>query len=142
MIKFEIPGEPMAQQRPKFSSCIDPKTGRKITKAYDPVKSKDYKTYIKYIASQHKPAELLQGALKVSLDVYKSIPNSWSNVKKKSAKWGVLRPLTKPDLDNVAKGVLDACTKIIWNDDNQIVELIVRKYYSDNPRIEVIVEAL
>jgi Holliday junction resolvase RusA-like endonuclease len=34
-----------------------------------------------------------------------------------------------PDLDNLAKSVLDALNKVAWNDDQQIVILTLRKLY-------------
>jgi Holliday junction resolvase RusA-like endonuclease len=36
----------------------------------------------------------------------------------------------KPDVDNYAKAILDACNKILWDDDSQIVELKVTKQWS------------
>jgi crossover junction endodeoxyribonuclease RusA len=43
------------------------------------------------------------------------------------------------DLDNI-KALLDSMSKILWNDDSQIVDLHIRKYVSpNNPRIEIIV---
>ena len=50
---------------------------------------------------------------------------------------GNLRPTKKPDLDNVAKIILDSLNKIAYDDDSQIVDLHIRKYYSDNPRVLV-----
>ena len=64
---------------------------------------------------------------------------SISSVKKKQAALQneTLRPTTKPDVDNYAKGVKDACNGILWRDDSQVVELFVRKFYSLNPRVVV-----
>lgn len=47
-----------------------------------------------------------------------------------------------PDLDNLVKGIKDGCTKIIWHDDAQIVEMVVRKFYGMQPRAEVKIEVL
>lgn len=36
----------------------------------------------------------------------------------------------KPDVDNLAKAVLDVCTALrIWHDDAQVVDLRIRKVY-------------
>nr|WP_244887281.1 RusA family crossover junction endodeoxyribonuclease [Lysinibacillus odysseyi] len=55
---------------------------------------------------------------------------------------GKLRPTKKPDCDNLVKGIKDGSSKIIWNDDARIVELIVRKFYGMQPRAEVTVEVM
>ncbi|WP_445477389.1 RusA family crossover junction endodeoxyribonuclease [Lysinibacillus irui] len=53
---------------------------------------------------------------------------------------GELLPTTKPDLDNLIKGIKDGCNKVIWHDDPQIVEMNVRRFYSEQPRAEVTIE--
>jgi Holliday junction resolvase RusA-like endonuclease len=53
---------------------------------------------------------------------------------------GELRPTKKPDLDNLIKGIKDGCNKIIWHDDSQIVDMTMRKFYSEQPRAEVMIE--
>lgn len=40
----------------------------------------------------------------------------------------------KPDLDNLAKAVLDALTAIgVWRDDSQVIELLARKVWVSDP---------
>jgi len=53
---------------------------------------------------------------------------------------GVLRPTTKPDIDNLVKGIKESLSKVLWYDDSQVTELVARKLYSDNPRAEVTIE--
>lgn len=50
---------------------------------------------------------------------------------------GVIRPTKKPDMDNCIKIIADALNKIAYHDDTQIVDCQVRKFYSDDPRVEV-----
>ncbi|XQY90668.1 RusA family crossover junction endodeoxyribonuclease [Metabacillus sp. HB246100] len=137
MIDFIIPGEAVAQGRPRASVN---KRGK--VHVHDPKKSKDFKSYVKLIASQNRPKELLSGPLAVELRVYKPILKSFTLKEKEAAKQGVKRPITKPDLDNHAKGVLDAMNMIIYKDDAQIVDLVVSKFYSDYPRIEIFIKEL
>ena len=54
---------------------------------------------------------------------------------------------TKPDIDNYAKFVLDAITNAcnIWVDDNQVVELVQRKFYAqptEEPYTNIVIEIL
>ncbi len=45
----------------------------------------------------------------------------------------------KHDIDNYCKLLLDACTGILWDDDSQIVSMmIVKSFDKKNPRIELI----
>ncbi|MDP5274001.1 RusA family crossover junction endodeoxyribonuclease [Chengkuizengella axinellae] len=131
MIKFTVLGEPVAQGRPRASA----KGG--FVRMYDPKKSRDFKDYVKLAASEHAPEKLLEGALHMKVKVYKPSLKSFSKKKKLQAENGELRPLTKPDVDNYVKGIKDALNKVIWNDDSQVIELEVSKWYSEKPRVEI-----
>ena len=48
---------------------------------------------------------------------------------------GVEMPCKKPDLDNIAKGILDAMNGIIYKDDVQVVRLSLQKHYSTEPGV-------
>lgn len=109
---------------------------------YDPKKSKDFKQYVKLVASEYKPDQLLSGPLQLDVKVFKPTLKSFSKKKKIEAEQGLLRPISKPDVDNYVKGIKDALNKVIWNDDSQIVDLHVSKFYSETPRIEVAVQML
>lgn len=67
------------------------------------------------------------------------IPKSSSNKRQQMMLSGEILPATKPDADNIAKSVCDALNGIAYRDDSQIVVLHVSKYYSDQPRVEVII---
>lgn len=136
MIEFTVLGEPVAQGRPR-ASTIHGKV-----RMYDPNKSKDFKRYVKLVASQHAPKALLLGPLTMSVTVYKPSLKSFSKKKKAAAEAGTLRPITKPDVDNYVKGIKDAMKGVIWKDDSQVVDLLVSKFYSERPRIEVRIESL
>ena len=46
-------------------------------------------------------------------------------------------PLKKPDVDNVAKIILDALNGIAYRDDKQVVELYVKKSYAGESGVGV-----
>lgn len=140
-IHFTIYGEPVAQGRPRAGK-IQRGRLRGKTILYDPEESRDYKTYLKLAASQQAPEKPLEGPLQLVVHIYRSMPKSFSKKKKAAAEAGEIRPTTKPDADNYLKGVSDAFNKIIWQDDSQIVSATVEKWYSEQPRIEVIVTKL
>ena len=132
-IKIVIPGQPVPQGRPRFSA-------KPFLHAYDPKPSVDYK--VKAAALRNMPQKPLSGELEVEVHVYKETLKSFSKAKKIDAEARILRPITKPDADNYAKGILDALKGIVWEDDGQVVDLIARKYYSMEPRAEVFVRQL
>lgn len=134
MIKFTVYGDPVAQGRPRFTMA----NGH--AKAYDPVKSRDYKAIVRDSALQVRPDKPLDGAIRLTVRAYRQVPKSWSRKKQANAIGGIIRPTTKPDLDNIIKGVKDALKSVIWRDDSQVVELSeCGKWYSDVPRVEVII---
>ncbi|MFC5773709.1 MULTISPECIES: RusA family crossover junction endodeoxyribonuclease [Ectobacillus] len=136
MIAFTVYGEPVAQGRPRASTING------MVRMYDPKKSKDFKQIVKLVAQDYAPTQLLEGPLLLEVKVFKSSLKSFSNKKKLQAEQGILRPTSKPDVDNYVKGIKDACNKVLWKDDSQVVELRVSKWYSEKPRIEVAVQLL
>ena len=56
------------------------------------------------------------------------------------AELGLIRPLKKPDFDNLAKTYSDMTQGILLFDDALIIEGISRKWYSCKPRIENILD--
>lgn len=46
-------------------------------------------------------------------------------------------PIVRPDLDKMVRSVKDALTKVLYNDDCQIVQLLARKEYADQPGVYI-----
>lgn len=130
-ISFTVYGEPVAQGRPRATTF-----GGHV-RLYDPKKSSDFKDYVRLAASEHAPEKLLEGPLSIELNFYRPIPKSLSAKKAAQAEAGVIRPVSKPDVDNYVKGVKDALKGIIWKDDSQVTDLVARKWYGERPRVEV-----
>ena len=53
------------------------------------------------------------------------VPTSWPKKRAAEAKWRT----SKPDADNIAKLVSDACNEIVFGDDAQVADLRVQKVY-------------
>jgi len=129
IITFEVPGEPVAKARPRYNG----NTGT----VYTPAKTKHYETKVKHEAVKHAPKELLTGPLEVKLTFYRPMLKSFSKKRRQEAEDGIYRPITKADVDNLAKSILDPMNGIIYKDDAQVVTLIAEKYYSHEPRVYV-----
>lgn len=134
ILKFTVLGDPVGQGRPRFTTI-----GGHV-KAYDPEKSRNYKAYVKLLASeamQNIGLTLTELPLGVEIIADVGIPASKSKKFKEQASNGLQLPIKKPDVDNVAKIILDSITGIVYKDDKQIVKLTVSKKYSDIPKVEV-----
>lgn len=73
---------------------------------------------------------------RVEFWVYAQIPASWPKAKRARALEGQEHP-GKPDLDNVAKSILDACNGLVYVDDSQVIRISGSKGYDAVPRVEV-----
>ncbi|MBQ4133267.1 MAG: RusA family crossover junction endodeoxyribonuclease, partial [Desulfovibrionaceae bacterium] len=88
----------------------------------------------------YRPAEALKGQIALGVRAYLPIPRCKSQKWKDAAAAGQIRPMTRPDIDNLLKHVMDCLTlSNFWEDDRQVVEYLpgTGKYYSSNPRWEI-----
>ena len=127
-LSFTIPGPPQGKARPVVT-----KHG-----AFTPKKTVAYENLVKMAFVEKYPAHVpLEGAVRVHIYASFQPPKSASKKKLRQMLAHLIKPLVKPDLDNIAKGVCDALNGIAWNDDKQITDLYVGKRYDENPRVEV-----
>lgn len=134
LLKIVIPGSPIGQGRPKFTTI----NGH--AKAYDPEKSRNYKAYVKMLATQAMKEtgfERIDGPCNVVIQAYFEVPKSKSKKFREAALLDQVRPTKKPDADNIVKAIQDALNGLVYKDDACIVNLSCEKFYSDNPRVEV-----
>lgn len=126
---FEI--EPVEQARPRAT-----RMGRGI-RLYDPKKVSVYKKQLAMMCRFQYKKEPIEGPLKVELTFYRHVQSSLSKKERALRLSGSHRPVVKPDTDNYIKSTLDGLNGVLWEDDNQIVDLVAHKYYSDKPRVEI-----
>ena len=112
MIKLTIPGRPVPKDRPRLGL-----RGRKAY-VYTPAKTKEYEKLVGWVAKSAgcRPVE---GPVSVALSVY---------VK------------GRLDADNIAKSILDGLNGVAYEDDDQVVELVVRKHKvqrKEEERVEI-----
>jgi Holliday junction resolvase RusA-like endonuclease len=106
----------------------------------DNAKSKVWKREVAQTAADVYAGDLLTGPLAVEFDFYVSRPRGHfgtgrnAGAVKDSAP---LYPATRPDVLKLARGVEDALTGVVWNDDAQIVDERLTKRYGSPVRVEV-----
>ena len=116
-MRFEIPIKPKAKARPR--------SGRNGA-IYTPITTVEFEKEVKFWVAQQNPKKLC-GPLKADLMFFYARPKVCSKAK-------VLKD-SKPDLDNLVKGVLDALNGICYDDDSQIVDLRAAKRYDEDDTI-------
>ena len=137
-MKIEIPGDPVAQGRPRFY-----RIGNGV-RVVDPAKSRAWKKHAQtHMMQQYKQSPIESGTpVVIVVNVFFPCPKS-DHRKRNPPKrrWHTKRP----DLDNVIKAVKDAGTGFLWYDDSQIVEIHATKLIcaqDESPRVEVRVRGL
>ena len=80
--------------------------------------------------------------LDMRIAAFYSIPKSASKKKRKQMEDGSIRPVKKPDMDNVVKSIADSLNGVAYRDDTQIVDCAVRKFYSDKPRVVITIKEI
>jgi len=127
MISFTVYIAPVAKARPRVSM----RNGRAF--AYTPKKSADYESTI----AAHCPNSPLQGPIALDLQFGIPIPASWSKRKKADAVANIVRPTSRPDIDNYIKAVMDAVNGLAYHDDAQVVSLFAKLVYSESPHVHL-----
>ncbi len=133
-VKFTVLGEPKGKGRPRFNRNTGHAVTPKDTVNYETLVRMEYANQCEDIKFPDK--EMLDMRIKA----FYSIPKSVSKKKRASMLAGELRPTKKPDMDNVIKIIADSLNQIAYRDDTQIVDCQVRKFYSENPRVEVTIK--
>ena len=120
-MNFVVPIDVIPQGRPRFYNKV----------AVDPPNSRQFKKDFSTILKSLKPA-LFTGEVKVELHIYRQASKFKKGVTSK--RYG--------DIDNLVKGIFDAMTGVVWEDDKQISSLYVTKNLADTPRVEISVEEI
>lgn len=134
MINFEVMGEPVGKGRPRFSMV----NGHAM--AFTPAKTASFENLVKLSYSQKYSGLSFSKGEQISavITAYFSVPKSASKKARANMLSGAVRPVKKPDADNIIKSILDALNGIAYYDDSQVVNVICQKYYAENPRTSVI----
>lgn len=130
--EFCVYGEPQGKGRPRFSTvCGNVKTRTpEQTVIYENLVRTEYRSQ----SGKRFPDDAM---LDVRIFAYYSIPKSVSKKKRQAMLDKKVRPTKKPDFDNIGKVICDSLNGIAYRDDAQIVDSMVRKFYSETPRVVV-----
>ena len=137
-IRFTIPGQPFGKERPKFSRAGP------YVRTYTPEKTINYENLVTLYYQQSTRGYMFpdDAMLDVRILAYYEIPKTVSKKKRQEMVEGKIRPTKKPDFDNIGKIICDSLNKLAYRDDAAIVDAQVRKFYSEKPRVEVIIRQI
>lgn len=133
-MKFTVWGKPKAKGRPRLS------TFNGFARAYTPQDTVEYENLIKlsYLqASETQEPIEYDKPIVMTINGYYPIAKNTSKKKKAEMLNGAIRPCIKVDCDNLAKIIADSLNAVAYNDDTQIVDMYIHKWYSEQPRVEV-----
>ena len=123
-MEFIVYGQPRGKERPRFA--------RKTGTTYTPKRTRDYEAHIRSAFKSAPGCERIPAdcSVAVSVEAYFSIPKSYSKASKQACMDNSERPRKKPDGDNILKVVLDALNGLAYEDDRQVVDETIHKYYT------------
>jgi len=135
--QFIVSGAVKGKARPRFRNY------GKFVSTYTTKEDVNYENWVKQCyLEQYREEKPLEGSLRCNIYISMSIPKSTSKKKMLEMFNRDIRPSKKPDCDNIAKSICDALNKIAYNDDSQIVELLVVKTYGEIEQAKIVIESL
>lgn len=137
-VRFTVLGEPKGKGRPRAT------VSGGYAKVYTPKDTVMYENLVRLEYRQQCGDYMFpEGAvLDMRIAAFYSIPKSASKKKRRQMEEGNIRPVKKPDMDNVVKSIADSLNGVAYRDDTQIVDCAVRKFYSDKPRVVITIKEI
>lgn len=133
MYEFEVPGKITGKGRPRVNT--------QTAIAYTPARTKEYEELIKqYFIIKNRGIKPLEGRIAITIKAFILIPKTARKKEKEEMLKANISPTKKPDIDNIAKIVLDALNKLAFNDDNQVTRLNLEKIYSEEEKLYIKIE--
>lgn len=123
-IVFEVPGKVIGKARPRFTTHGQP---------YTPARTRMYERAIRK-AYLEAGGTQMSGPVHVDFEATTAIQRSATKAQRKKRLDGEEVSLTKPDIDNIEKILLDA----MFEDDVQVVSVrAIKGRYEEEPRLIV-----
>lgn len=134
---FDVPGDPQGKARPRV--FVNKYTGK--AHGTTPQKTVIYENWIAQCYLNTCGESKIEGCVEVWIEAYFRIPKSFSKRKRHEALEGTIHPKKKPDIDNIAKAVLDGLIKAnAYEDDSYVVDLHCKKRYAEDPHLHIEIE--
>jgi len=135
MLHFHVEGTPVPKKRPRFRQFNG------IVQSYTDKGTRTYEDHVR-LTSQNAMGsnEPLETPVGVYLYIRLPIPKSHSKKRTEDCLKGLEKPIKKPDIDNLAKSLLDGMNGVVFKDDSQIISLHCTKVYASEPGVDIMVK--
>lgn len=101
--------------------------------------AKEDSLYMKRLLDQElvQLQELIWSPCIIEYNIYQKTPSVFNTTDTFLAEIGLIRPITKPDWDNIGKKYSDMFNHNVWLDDTLVISGTLNKFYSILPRVEI-----
>lgn len=140
LFRFFVPGVPVAKGRARATvrrgrggKVIMTKQGQPIIGNYTPAATRNFEAVVKDLALAAiggPDVQPISEPIDLLVEFRFPIPESWPPWKRQAAADGRLCHTSKPDCSNLVKAIEDACNKVLFVDDGQIVGSAQDKLYT------------
>lgn len=132
-IEFNVLGKPIPKQRPRKG---------KYGNIYTPTKTKNYEELIGMSFKLNAGSGFKPFESHVTLTIINvcKFPKKFNKEQRERASSGSIRPVSRPDIDNIIKSVMDGLNGVAFKDDSQVVNITAGKIYGNENYIQIIVK--
>jgi len=133
-IEIVVAGAPVPKGRPRLTTI----NGK--ARSYTPSETRHYEHRVAQLSAERMDGQRpFDEALLVTISAYRA-PPGMSAKKAAQAFAGIIKPTKKPDVDNYIKAALDGMNGIVYRDDSVVTDLVTRKRFAAQPRLEIRIE--
>lgn len=130
-IKITFYMEPYGSERPRVRSMGE------YNRIYVPNSDGGRKMINKFLKNVKNKINIIHTPIYCKMITYHDMPKTCSIEEQVLFEAGIMRPVTKPDEDNILKFYQDICLNTIILDDDLIYSAKIDKFYSFLPRVEL-----
>lgn len=142
IILYEIPEgavRPRARRINKSNVISNAINNPGFIQVYSPNAASD-RVYLQRLLSTEDFAQfnqLIYTPCSIEFNAYFQTPKVFNATDTYLAELGCIRPICKPDFDNIEKKYADMYNGNVWLDDSLVIDGSIHKYYSILPRVEI-----
>lgn len=142
IILYEIPEgavRPRARRINKSNVISNAINNPGFIQVYSPNAASD-RVYLQRLLSNEDFAQfnqLIYTPCSIEFNAYFQTPKVFNATDTYLAELGCIRPICKPDFDNIEKKYADMYNGNVWLDDSLVIDGSIHKYYSILPRVEI-----